>query len=73
MSAVLGVSLEGFHTTALPQASAGKIFHEGIARGKFHGVIIAATPTGLLTVVANLDGNSEGAVCVKSLLVSEAA
>ncbi len=33
-------------TTPLPASSAGKIFHDGIATGKFHGVIIPTTPTG---------------------------
>ena len=34
-----GVSVAGLNTTVLPQTSAGTIFHEGIAIGKFHGVI----------------------------------
>ena len=41
-----GVSDDGLNTTVLPQTSAGMIFHEGIAIGKFHGVITAQTPIG---------------------------
>ena len=47
-----GVSEEGFKTTALPQRSAGKIFQDGIAMGKFQGVIMAHTPTGARTDMA---------------------
>src|SRR5665213_3337079 len=36
----------GFSTTVLPNARAGAAFHRGIASGKFHGVIIATTPSG---------------------------
>ena len=45
-SAVAEEISEGFHSTALPKASAGAIFQAGIAIGKFHGVIAATTPTG---------------------------
>src|SRR6185503_7904946 len=31
----------GLRTTVLPKASAGAVFHRGIASGKFHGVIRA--------------------------------
>src|SRR5687768_13396896 len=41
-----GVSSDGFNTTVLPHTSAGMIFHDGIAIGKFHGVIIEHTPSG---------------------------
>src|SRR4029079_6756467 len=41
-----GVSVAGLKTTVLPQTSAGMIFQDGIAIGKFHGVMIAATPIG---------------------------
>ena len=34
-----GTSSAGLNTTQLPKASAGAIFHAGIASGKFHGVI----------------------------------
>src|SRR5690606_27625775 len=44
--AVNGVSEAGFNTTVQPAASAGAIFRVAIAAGKFHGVIMAATPTG---------------------------
>ena len=36
-----GTSSAGLKTTQLPNASAGAIFHAGIASGKFHGVIAA--------------------------------
>ena len=42
LSADSGVSVAGLNTTVLPQTSAGMIFHDGIAIGKFHGVMIAA-------------------------------
>src|SRR3954454_14156685 len=34
-----GVHCAGLNTTVLPNASAGAIFHAGMAIGKFHGVI----------------------------------
>ena len=43
-SARNGVSSAGFSTTVLPQTSAGQSFHDGIAIGKFHGVIAPTTP-----------------------------
>jgi hypothetical protein len=51
-SAVSGVNSAGFNTTVLPAASAGAIFHEAIASGKFHGVISPTTPSGSRTVKA---------------------
>ena len=39
-------SVAGLMTTELPQMRAGAIFQVGIARGKFHGVIRATTPSG---------------------------
>ena len=44
-----GVSVAGLKTTVLPQTSAGAIFHDGIAIGKFHGVITPTTPIGMRT------------------------
>src|SRR5262245_5793162 len=41
-----GVSEEGLKTTVLPHTSAGIVFQEGIAMGKFHGVMTAQTPIG---------------------------
>ena len=46
MCAESGVSSDGLKTTVLPQTSAGMIFHDGIAIGKFHGVMIEHTPIG---------------------------
>ena len=53
-------------TTVFPQTSAGMIFHDGMAMGKFHGVIIAQTPSGCRTDMANLLRNSDGVVCPNS-------
>ena len=39
-----GVSCAGLMTQVLPQTIAGSSFHEGIAMGKFHGVIMPTTP-----------------------------
>src|SRR6185436_20268408 len=44
-----GVSVAGLITTVLPRISAGIIFHEGIAIGKFHGVMSPAMPIGWRT------------------------
>src|ERR1700757_898324 len=57
-----GVSDEGLKTTVLPQTSAGMIFHDGMAIGKFHGVMIAETPIGWRTDIANLSRSSDGTV-----------
>src|SRR5215471_4401892 len=57
-----GVSCAGLITQVLPQTSAGKSFHDGIAIGKFHGVIIPHTPSGWRIAIANLLGSSEGVV-----------
>ena len=46
----------------LPASSAGKHFHDGIATGKFHGVIIPTTPTGWRVVQPILFGISDGIV-----------
>ena len=46
LTAESGVCEAGLNTTVLPQTSAGMIFHEGMAIGKFHGVTIAHTPSG---------------------------
>ena len=58
-----GVSSDGLNTTVLPQTSAGMIFHDGIAIGKFQGVMIEHTPIGWRTDIANLSGSSDGTVC----------
>src|SRR5689334_22856213 len=46
LSAESGVKVAGLKTTVLPQTSAGMIFQDGIAIGKFQGVITAQTPSG---------------------------
>ena len=45
-SASSGVSSAGFSTTVLPHTSAGASFQDGIAIGKFQGVIAPTTPDG---------------------------
>src|SRR5512142_3250211 len=57
-----GVSCAGLITQQLPARIAGNSFHDGIAMGKFHGVIMAQTPSGCRTHMANLLGSSEGVV-----------
>src|SRR5207247_3900341 len=59
-------------TTVLPHTSAGTIFHDGIAIGKFQGVITAHTPSGCRTDIANLSRSSEGTVCPYRRLPSPA-
>ena len=49
-TAVMGVEDAGLNTTVLPHIRAGAIFHAGIASGKFHGVMMATTPSGRLIV-----------------------
>src|SRR4029079_17068533 len=49
-----GVGDAGLNTTVLPQTSAGMIFHDGIAIGKFHGVMTAQTPSGWRIDMAHL-------------------
>ncbi len=56
------MSVAGLKTTVFPQTSAGRIFHEGIAIGKFHGVITPTTPIGWRTLMLNLSGSSDGVV-----------
>ena len=45
-SAQAGVSWAGLKTTAFPAMIAGKIFQDGMAIGKFHGVTHPTTPNG---------------------------
>ena len=59
-SAHAGACSDGLITMPLPASSAGKHFHDGIATGKFHGVIIPTTPTGWRVVHAILSGSSDG-------------
>ena len=48
------MSSAGLKTTVLPHTSAGTIFQDGIAIGKFHGVITPTTPIGCRTLIWNL-------------------
>ena len=61
-SARNGVSSAGLSTTVLPQTSAGQSFQDGIAIGKFQGVIAPTTPTGIRTLIMNLSRSSLGVV-----------
>ena len=61
-SPIAGVYSAGFQTTALPHSSAGTMYQEGTATGKFPAVTIAATPTGLRKVKSCLSGISLGTV-----------
>ncbi len=56
------MSSAGFSTTVLPQTSAGASFQDGIAIGKFQGVIAPTTPIGTRTDMLNLSGSSDGVV-----------
>jgi hypothetical protein len=57
-----GVEVAGLKTMVFPQIRAGAIFQEGIAKGKFQGVIIETTPMGRRVVYARVLGNSDGVV-----------
>src|SRR5438552_9051487 len=60
--AISGVSPAGLNTAVLPATSAGISFHEGIANGKFQGVITPTTPIGARIDIAHLLGISLGVV-----------
>ncbi len=55
-----GVHCAGLKTTVLPKASAGAIFHDGMAIGKFQGVIRPMTPTGSRVISTSTPGRTEG-------------
>ena len=57
-----GVSEAGLMTTVLPVTRAGIIFQQGMAMGKFQGVMMPATPIGWRMLMAHLSGSSEGTV-----------
>ena len=46
MIEVEGQRSDGLRIIALPQLSAGAIFHSGIIAGKLNGVMPATTPSG---------------------------
>ena len=56
------MSVAGLKTTVLPDTSAGVIFQDGIAIGKFQGVITPITPIGIRTDMLNLSRSSDGVV-----------
>ena len=49
-SATAGVNSDGFHTTEFPERSAGTMYQDGTAVGKFPAVITKTFPTGILKV-----------------------
>ena len=55
-----GTRSAGLITTQLPNASAGAIFHAGIAIGKFQGVIMPTTPTGSRVISTSMPGRTDG-------------
>ena len=55
-SAVSGVCSAGLSTIVQPAARAGAALRVGIAAGKFHGVMPAATPTGSLVTSTRRSG-----------------
>ena len=67
-----GVSSAGLKTAVHPHTRAGAIFQRGMAMGKFHGVMRAATPAGWRRVIENLLGSSAGIVRPKNLRPSPA-
>ena len=60
------------NTTQLPYASAGAIFHAGIAIGKFHGVMMPITPTGSRVISTRIPGRTEGSISPASRNASPA-
>ena len=59
------MSVAGLKTMVFPATSAGSVFQDGIAIGKFHGVITPMTPIGMRTLIWNLSMSSEGVVWPK--------
>ncbi len=55
-----GVSMAGLNTTVFPQARAGAIFRTGVTTGKFHGLMVATTPSGSATVWQDRPARSLG-------------
>ena len=59
INGTVGARSDGFRINALPQASAGPIFHMGIIAGKLNGVIPAATPKGWRMEYMSMPGPAE--------------
>ena len=57
-----GTSSAGLKITQFPNASAGAIFHAGIANGKFHGVIRPTTPTASRVTSTSMPGRTESSL-----------
>ena len=59
-SAEYGVCSAGLHTTVQPAARAGASLRPSMAEGKFHGVIVATTPTGWRSTTIRLSAACPG-------------
>ena len=59
ISGTLGSRSDGLRMKALPQASAGHIFHIGIIAGKLNGVMPATTPSGWRIEYMSMPGPAE--------------
>ena len=64
--------LAGFTTMVFPHASAGAIFQDAMASGKFHGVMRTHTPTGSRATWMRLSGVVAGMVSPYTRLASSA-
>src|SRR5215831_2511474 len=67
-----GASSAGFSTMQFPKASAGAIFHAGIANGKFHGVMAPMTPIGSRVTSTSTPGRTESSFSPAKRSVSPA-
>jgi hypothetical protein len=61
-----GTRSAGLKTTVLPYASAGAIFHAGIAIGKFHGAMMPTTPIGSRVMSTSTPGRTEASLSPRS-------
>ena len=73
MPPLIGVSGDGFSTTALPSASAGATTRMPRMSGKFHGVIAPTTPRGIRSAMLYRPGSCDGMMCEIARDVSPAA
>ena len=67
-----GVRVAGFHTTALPKASAGASFQLAVAIGKFHGEMTATTPNASRRTSMSTPSRTESALSPDARRVSAA-
>ena len=72
--AVVGIAIGSCYPVGTVSVQNACARHQvGIAMGKFHGVMIPATPTGTRMAMLNLLGSSDGTVWPKSRRPSAAA